>query len=66
MYAISQLGFPGSSVGKASAGNTMYSPWGRKELDTTERLELSLISQLKILMVGTCVYIYGCVCIENL
>ena len=66
MYAVSQLGFPSSSIGKESACNAIYSQWGRKELDTTEPLALSLISQLKNLKVGTCVYIYGYICTENL
>ena len=32
----------------------LYSPWGCKELDMTERLSLSLSSPIKWIMVGLC------------
>ena len=56
LYTWKLKGFPNSSVGKESACNAgdpgsipgssrssggLYSPWGRKESDMTERLSLS-------------------------
>ena len=38
-----QVFLPGKSHGQRRLAG--YSPWGRKELDTTERLTLSLSSQ---------------------
>ena len=45
---------PGESHGQGS--QTIYSPWGHKELDTTERLTVSLSFTTKIEAVVVKIY----------
>ena len=48
---------PGKSHGQRSLVG--YSPWGRKELDTTERLHFTSLTNLKLLIIECDVKDYG-------